>query len=640
MASTDPWPVSWPPRPLSKPTGRLRVDIYCVLWAHGDGPCRLIPGRGPANNPLSMFGKVRFPLRLAGLAVAALLACVGMTAVELALSVPAQAQFGRQGQPGIGGFFQQLFGPIVRPPRQHQSTRPRTRPSYNSESAPQGVDRSRAPPPPKRDEEDGAPTTSIVVMGDSMADWLAYGLEDAFSEAPEVAVVRENERDSGLIRFDRKSDIDWWHHAREILAKEKADYVVMMLGIHDRQNIRERDVIEQAEKEAEEKKKQEEAAVQRALENAPGGPAGTEQQNAGGQEKASESGQKKIAAPEPKKRKSSNAVFEFRSEQWEKTYLRRIDRTIAALKSKGVPVFWVGLPSIRGTRSTADAVYLNDLFRARAERAGIVYVDVWDGFVAESGKYSSYGPDVGGQPRRLRSSDGVFFTRHGARKLAHYVEREIRRFMNNRTVPVALPTVPLGPLPDGKSGVRPVAGPVIPLTVTPLASEVLAGAPGLHRVHGDTLAADALVRGDPLNAPPGRADDFAWPPGSGANRPPPPPADQQPAQPKASGVRDVTPMATVPQASSSIAPVAVPAATAVSPAAHGSTPGGGEDAATTRDAATRPASAEADDAATRRRVEARPPQPVQTSAPRPARRANSPLDALFGRNGLFGWIPR
>ena len=113
-------------------------------------------------------------------------------------------------------------------------------------------------------------------------------------------------------------------------------------------------------------------------------------------------------------------------------YIRRIDETIAALKSKGVPVFWVGLPSIRGTKSTADAVYLNDLYRARAEQAGIVYIDVWDGFVDEGGKYTNYGPDYEGQMRRLRSGDGVYFTKSGARKLAHYVEREIRRYMSNR----------------------------------------------------------------------------------------------------------------------------------------------------------------------------------------------------------------
>ena len=77
-------------------------------------------------------------------------------------------------------------------------------------------------------------------------------------------------------------------------------------------------------------------------------------------------------------------MIEFRTDQWAKIYSKRIDETIAALKSKGVPVFWVGLPSIRGTKSTADAVYLNDLYRARAEKAGAVYIDVWDGFVDEA----------------------------------------------------------------------------------------------------------------------------------------------------------------------------------------------------------------------------------------------------------------
>ena len=113
-------------------------------------------------------------------------------------------------------------------------------------------------------------------------------------------------------------------------------------------------------------------------------------------------------------------------------FSRRIDDTIAALKSKGVPVFWVGLPSIRGTKATADAVYLNDLYRARAERAGVIYIDVWDGFVDEAGNFRPCGPDFEGQTRRLRSGDGVYFTKYGARKLAHYVEREIRRYMSNR----------------------------------------------------------------------------------------------------------------------------------------------------------------------------------------------------------------
>ncbi len=187
-----------------------------------------------------------------------------------------------------------------------------------------------------------------------------------------------------------------------------------------------------------------------------------------------------------------------------------------------MPVFWVGLPSLRGTgpKSNADMVYLNDLYRGRAERAGAIYVDVWDGFVDEGGKYTQTGPDFEGQIRKLRTADGVYFTKYGARKLAHYVERELRRYMNNRTLPVALPTGPVVPAPsDGKPAARPVAGPVVPLTVTPGNSDELLGGSGTSE-RGDAIATRVLVKGEPVPAPPGRADDFGWPRASDANAPP------------------------------------------------------------------------------------------------------------------------
>jgi hypothetical protein len=48
-----------------------------------------------------------------------------------------------------------------------------------------------------------------------------------------------------------------------------------------------------------------------------------------------------------------------------------------------------------------------------------IFVDVWDGFVDEDGRYAQSGPDYEGQIRRLRSGDGVHFTEAGTRKLAH-----------------------------------------------------------------------------------------------------------------------------------------------------------------------------------------------------------------------------
>jgi hypothetical protein len=362
-----------------------------------------------------------------------------------------------------------------------------------------------------------------------MADWLAYGLEDAFSDTPEVGIVRKNKQYSGLLRYDAKSDLDWWHEARDILSHENANYVVMMLGLSDRQSIRERDLAKDADKKEAEKKEADKKDADKAAKDQQ---AKTTADTTAAKQAAPESAeQATIAAPETPRGKTGNGTFEFRSDEWEKVYTRRIDDTLAALKSKGVPVFWVGLPSIRGAKSTADVSYLNDLYRARAERAGVVYIDVWDGFVDEGGKYTNFGPDYEGQTRRLRSGDGVYFTKYGARKLAHYVERELRRYMSNR-VPVALPSGPIAPVPgDNKPAARPLAGPVVPLTNTPANSDQLLGASTGGPNHGDAIAAQVLVKGDPVYAPRGRADDFVWPLGSDAARPTQPVAAGEPSTP-------------------------------------------------------------------------------------------------------------
>lgn len=117
---------------------------------------------------------------------------------------------------------------------------------------------------------------------------------------------------------------------------------------------------------------------------------------------------------------------------------------IAALKSKGVPVLWVGTPATRGTKSTSDMSYLDELYRARADKAGIIYVDIWGGFIDDQGRYAQQGPDFEGQTRRLRAYDGVYFTKYGAEKLAHYVEHDLRRVLANHVVCLAALGAPSG----------------------------------------------------------------------------------------------------------------------------------------------------------------------------------------------------
>ena len=183
-----------------------------------------------------------------------------------------------------------------------------------------------------------------------------------------------------------------------------------------------------------------------------------------------------------------------------------------------MPVFWVGLPAIRGSRATSEMVYLNDLYRGRAEKAGMTYIDIWDGFVDDGGNYNNYGPDFEGQTRRLRAGDGMHFTRAGARKLAHYVEREIRRLMLARAAPVATPLPE--PEPEAKAppaavapGLppRPIASPVMSLTAPKSSGDTLLGAAPARNATADSVATRVLVKGEPIEAPAGRADDFAWP---------------------------------------------------------------------------------------------------------------------------------
>ena len=206
-------------------------------------------------------------------------------------------------------------------------------------------------------------------------------------------------------------------------------------------------------------------------------------------------------------------AYEFHTDKWAELYSKRIDGMIAALKTKGVPIMWVGLPAIRGTKSTSDMSYLDELYRARADKAGIAYVDIWDGFADDQGRYVQDGPDFEGQTRRLRTYDGVNFTKAGAEKLGHYVEHDLRRVLGSHVLPVALPGPEEQPPASGNVAGRPAIGPVVPLnaTNTEKGGQLLGAASHPAEGEADPLAKRVLNRGEAIVAPRGRADDFSLP---------------------------------------------------------------------------------------------------------------------------------
>jgi hypothetical protein len=56
--------------------------------------------------------------------------------------------------------------------------------------------------------------------------------------------------------------------------------------------------------------------------------------------------------------------------------------------------------------------------------------------VDDQGRFTQDGPDFEGQTRRLRTYDGVNFTKAGAEKLGHYVEHDLRRLLGGHVLPV------------------------------------------------------------------------------------------------------------------------------------------------------------------------------------------------------------
>jgi hypothetical protein len=189
----------------------------------------------------------------------------------------------------------------------------------------------------------------------------------------------------------------------------------------------------------------------------------------------------------------------FRSEAWNAIYGQRIGDLVAVARAQRTPVVWVGLPPPKGVARRNDFAHINTVAKQRAEAANAIYVDVWDVFLDENGGYTSYGPDVEGTRRQLRSADGIGFTWHGRRKIAFFAERSIARIL-------------------GSSGAFAFEGVeddpnFIVLTGRQGAPEtVLAGGENAKNAPVvDTPQYQLIVQGAPIAPQSGRVDDFRAP---------------------------------------------------------------------------------------------------------------------------------
>ena len=131
--------------------------------------------------------------------------------------------------------------------------------------------------------------------------------------------------------------------------------------------------------------------------------------------------------------------FQVTTEEWQAEYGRRIDRLLKVLKKRGLALYLVGQPIMRNPNVNRDAEVINVVLRERALQNGIRFIDIVAAFADDGGGFSQFGPDLSGNRQKMREGDGVTFTQAGNRKLAHFVETEVRRDVAQAKAERAIP---------------------------------------------------------------------------------------------------------------------------------------------------------------------------------------------------------
>ncbi|MEN3931157.1 hypothetical protein WJT86_08810 [Microvirga sp. W0021] len=211
------------------------------------------------------------------------------------------------------------------------------------------------------------------------------------------------------------------------------------------------------------------------------------------------------------------------TDPWKRLYSERVSAILREFANKGVPVVWVGLPPVSDNLASEQYAAINALVQDRVKASGGSFIDIWAGFVDDDGKFTFDGPDANGEPTKLRLTDGIYFTRKGANKIAYYVSAEIKRLLGgnltNRDVPTVLPdnSQNNGPFLEIDKTIIPEStltnqeiGPVLPLTRTDVSPNgiLLKGRTDLNAA---SVARKAYRTGEPAAATPGRIDNYTLP---------------------------------------------------------------------------------------------------------------------------------
>lgn len=209
------------------------------------------------------------------------------------------------------------------------------------------------------------PPFRTLILGDSfIAVWGGMGeiLEQELINYKDVTVKREGEVSSGLSRPDY---FDWPATARNLIAEQQPNVVVIMLGSNDAQSL-------------------------------------------------------------TKNLDGKNSVLNYGTKEWDNEYGQRVLDFLEIFKENRITVFWVGLPIMRNNTYSEKMRHLNSIYEKGVKNfTNAYFISIWDLFADENGNYTDYLVDEKGKYILVRLQDGIHFSYLGGKIAVKEVIKKI-----------------------------------------------------------------------------------------------------------------------------------------------------------------------------------------------------------------------
>ncbi|MFC0633025.1 SGNH/GDSL hydrolase family protein [Brevundimonas balnearis] len=120
-------------------------------------------------------------------------------------------------------------------------------------------------------------------------------------------------------------------------------------------------------------------------------------------------------------------IHAFGTPGWRAAYARRIDDLVGLLRSRGVAVYWVGLPKMKRASFDEKMRLINEVTGARMRALGVPYIETSELTSGPDGDYEAYLADeAGGRPRLMRANDGIHMSMAGYLRIGRPVAERLR----------------------------------------------------------------------------------------------------------------------------------------------------------------------------------------------------------------------